>query len=149
MEKRNYNVVLQSEIGDGSTQINEMFFYDWSQLPDVPYIVTFSFSSSVITFATMNGLRFACLYMDLGQSYNQIATSKTAPTSLTSIFLGNILYNTSTVANLLTAESDSNPPTFLNGRPKNNNFTVDIRNSPGASFALVGAYSLILSFQEV
>ena len=47
MSKRIYTVVLQSAIGDGPLLTSETFFYDWSQIPDVPYYVRFSFASSV------------------------------------------------------------------------------------------------------
>ena len=48
MVKKNYNVVLQSEIGDGTTGSNETYFYDWTQIPDVPYRVSFFFMSAQI-----------------------------------------------------------------------------------------------------
>ena len=47
MTKRIYNVILQSEIGNGTTTSNETFFYDWTQIPDVPYYVSFTFASAV------------------------------------------------------------------------------------------------------
>jgi hypothetical protein len=39
-----YNVVLQSSLGNGTGgTIGETFFYDWSQLEDCKYKVSFSF----------------------------------------------------------------------------------------------------------
>ena len=71
MVKRIYNIVLQSAIGDGPTPSSETFFYDWSQIPDVPYNVRFSFASSVNPI-TQTG-QMAILYVDLSQSNNQLA----------------------------------------------------------------------------
>ena len=51
--------------------------------------------------------------------------------------------------NFLYAETKTNPPTFLNGRPRNNNFVVEVHNSPTQDFAPAPEiYCLILSFQE-
>ena len=47
MVKKIYNVILQSAIGDGTTISNATFFYDWTQIPDVPYHVSFTFASAV------------------------------------------------------------------------------------------------------
>ena len=48
MVRKTYNVILQSAIGDGPTTSNDTFFYDWTQIPDVPYNVSFSFMSATI-----------------------------------------------------------------------------------------------------
>ena len=37
-------------MGNGATTVTETFFYDWSQIPNVPYKVTFTFISGVGTF---------------------------------------------------------------------------------------------------
>ena len=66
MVKKIYNVVLQSEIGTGTTKSNESFFYDWTQIPDVPYHVTFSFMSATIPLTSVG--QIASLYVDLTQS---------------------------------------------------------------------------------
>ena len=42
-----YNVVLQSAIGAGGAA-SEQFYYDWSQLEDAEYKVSFSFSCPVV-----------------------------------------------------------------------------------------------------
>ena len=148
MVKRIYNIVLQRAIGDGPTPSSETFFYDWSQLPDVPYYLTFSFASSVgpITqFAQM-----AMLYVDLAQSNNQLAKPQSsAQYSYRSQFLGNLMYATVSGNTNLYAENNTNPATYLNGRPQSNNFTVEIHSTPTADYApFTAVYCLILSFQE-
>jgi hypothetical protein len=148
MVKKIYNVVLQSAIGDGTTTSNDAYFYDWTQLPDVPYLVTFSFMSATANLTSTT--QVACLYIDLSQSYNQLATCQTGTQSAyKGQFLGNLIYQGVTAQNYLYAENNTNPPTYLNGRPRSNNFTVEIRYAPDAYFTPVsGVYSLILSFQE-
>ena len=148
MVRKTYNVVLQSAIGDGATTSGETFFYDWTQLPDVPYNVSFSFMSATI--AMTSTLQIASLYVDLSQSYNQLATTQSsAQSAYRGQFLGNLIYQGVAANNYLYAENNSNPPTFLNGRPRNNNFIVEIHNTPTADFApACGVYCLILSFQE-
>ena len=149
MVKKIYNVVLQSAIGDGTTGSNESYFYDWTQIPDVPYIVTFSFMSATIAL-TSSG-QIASLYVDLSQSYNQLATCKTlAQSAYRGQFLGNLMYLGVAAQNFLYAETKTNPPTYLDGRPRSNNFVVEVHNSPTADYTPApGIYCLILSFQEI
>ena len=91
MTKRIYNVILQSAIGDGTTTSNETFFYDWTQIPDVPYYVSFTFASAVVALTSTG--QVASLYVDLSQSNNQLATSQlTGPVAYKGQFLGNLLY---------------------------------------------------------
>ena len=150
MTKRIYNVVLQSAIGDGATTSSETFFYDWTQIPDVPYIVSFSLVSTITATTSTTGI--ASLYVDLTQSYNQIAMAQTgAQSAYRGQFLGNLKYmgSSSATTNYLYAETNTNPLTYLNGRPRNNNFTAEIHSSPTVDFIPVaGPYCLILSFQE-
>jgi len=147
MVKKSYNVVLQSAIGDGLTTSNETFFYDWTQIPDVPYYVTFCFMSETIA---LTQTQTAMLYVDLSQSYNQIATSQSSTQSAyKGQFLGNLLYGVVATQNFLVAENNTNPSTFLNRRQLSNNFTVEIRSALNVDYTLPsGVYCLILSFQE-
>ncbi len=144
MVKRIYNIVLQSAIGDGATPSSETFFYDWSQLPDVPYYLTFSFATSVCPITQF--AQMAMLYVDLAQSNNQIANPQYSDRSQ---FLGNLMYAVVGNNNYLYAENNTNPPTYLNGRPRSNNFTLEIRSTPTTYYTPFGGiYCLILSFQE-
>ena len=149
MAKRIYNVILQSGIGDGATQSNETFFYDWTQIPDVPYHVSFSFTSSVNPMTQIG--QTASLYVNLSQSYNQIATAQSSPQSAyRGQFLGNLMYAVVAANNYLYAENNTNPETYLNGRPQNNNFAVEIHNMPTTDYTpFSSVYCLILSFHEV
>ena len=148
MSKRIYTVVLQSAIGDGPLLTSETFFYDWSQIPDVPYYVRFSFVSAVNPVTQIN--QIPMLYVDLAQSNNQLANPQSsAQSSYRSQFLGNLMYAVISNNNYLFAENNTNPPTYLNGRPRRNNITVEIRSTLTTYFTPFSSpYSLILSFQE-
>jgi hypothetical protein len=64
-----YNIVLNSQISaiNAALTYGERFYVDWSQLPSVPYKVSFSFMSAnqVSTNATV-----ANIFIDLGQGSN-------------------------------------------------------------------------------
>ena len=92
----------------------------------------------------------AMLYVDLAQSNNQLAKPQSsAQYSYRSQFLGNLMYAVVGNTNYLYAENNTNPATYLNGRPQSNNFTVEIRSAPTADFLpFTAVYCLILSFQE-
>ncbi len=148
MVKKIYNIVLQSAIGDGATTSNETFFYDWSLIPDVPYYVSFNFMSATTAITQFN--QTAMLYVDLSQSNNQVAFPQSSSQSANrGQYLGNLMYAVVSANNYLYAENNTNPPTYLNERPKSNNFTVEIRSTPTTAYTpFSGTYCLILSFQE-
>jgi hypothetical protein len=148
MVKQIYNVILQSDLGNGTTTSNETFFYDWSQIPDVPYYVTFTFASAVVALTSTG--QVASLFVDLSQSNNQLAISQsTVPIINKGQFLGNLLYGLVGANNYVYAESTTNPETFLKGRPRSIYFTVGIFSLLTTEYApVVGLYSLILSFKE-
>jgi len=145
-----YNVVLMSDIGNGAATTGETFFYDWTQLPDVQYKVSFSFQSAI---ATLTNTTIATIYVDLGQSYNTLAKSQNSNAiQYKSFFLGSLQYSGTGASNGLSAMTITNPLTFLNGRPRNNNFLVEIHqnNANQADYAPpTGAYTLILNFEEI
>jgi hypothetical protein len=67
-------------------------------------------------------------------------------------FLGSLFYYGSGVNLQLSCDLSTNPPTYINSRPMNNNFMVEIHRNV-APFSLdftqppVG-YTLVLSFEE-
>jgi hypothetical protein len=66
-----YNAVFNSDIATATTSIAEIFYYDWGQLPQGEYKVSFSFVSAI---ATLTNTYCANLFVDLGQNVG-LATS--------------------------------------------------------------------------
>ena len=84
-----YNVVLQSSIGTGGAA-SEQFYYDWSQLEDAEYKVSFSFSCPVVA---LTNTAIATIYIDLGQSQNKIAQAQNSSSTIyKGSYLGSLLY---------------------------------------------------------
>ena len=131
MVKKIYNVVLMSSIGNGITTSGETFFYDWTQIPNKPYKVSFTFYTSL---STTSPAIPALIYVDLGQTFNIIATSQNINAlSYKSSFLGCLKFTAGGVApNILFADTITNPSSYLNGRPRSNNFTVQILQNNGS-----------------
>ena len=150
MVKKIYNVVLMSTIGNGITTSGETFFYDWSQIPDKPYKLSFTFYTSLST--TTNTIA-ALLYVDLGQTDNTIATSQNINNvCYLSNFLGSLRFLGNSNNNIVSVDSISNPPSYLNGRPRSNNFTAQIIPNTG-SFGEIAFppsnYILTLYLEEI
>lgn len=144
-----YNVVLQSAIGAGGA-VSEQFYYDWSQLEDVPYKVSFSFMCPVVN---LTNTAIATIYADLGQSQNQIAQSQnTSSTIYKGSYLGSLFYTPYGANGYLYADIATNPITYLAGRPRNNNFLVEIHNNTAGNVDYAPApaqYTLILNFEKI
>ncbi len=148
MVKKTYNVILQSAIGNGASVLAETYFYDWARIPDVPYKLTFSFNSSSIV--PSNGSN-ASIYINLNQSYCNVASAQGGTVvAYRSDFLGSLYaYSAHTFAYLAT-DITSNPPVYLDGRPRNNNFIVQILANAETPYAIAPvSYQLVLSFEEL
>jgi hypothetical protein len=150
MVKKIYNVVLMSTIGNGITTSGETFFYDWSQIPDKPYKLSFTFYSSI---TSMNQAVIPLILVDLGQTFNKIATSQNINNiCYLSNFLGSLRFLGNSQNNIVSVDSISNPPSYLNGRPRSNNFIAQIIPNTGV-FGEIGYppnnYILTLYLEEI
>ena len=158
MVKKTYNVVIQSFITVEGSMSARNYFYDWTQIPDVPYYLTFTFMSGLLEGTTVPPIPVSSavpsLYVDLSQPYNKIAMNQKATQyNNRANFLGNIMLNTPTLVgfNYYYAETISNPPIYLHGRPKSNIFLVSINTTPNKSdilYPFTGRYVLTLCFEE-
>ena len=148
MVKKIYNVILQSAIGNGASVLSKTYFYDWTRMPDVPYKLTFSFNSSYLTPSASTN---ASIYTTLNQPYNDVATSQgTTAIGYRSDFLGSLYVYVAITFAYLAADITTNPPVYLDGRPKNNNFMIQILSGVDTVYAVAPvSYQLILSFEEL
>ena len=144
---KTYNVILQSLIGNGASNASETYFYDWSRLPDVPYKLTFTYNSAVVTLSLTT---VASIYINLTQPYCNIASDQSGLViGYRGDFLGSLYHTQSTTAAYLSANLTSNPPIYLEGRPRNNNFMVQILGGVDIAYPnVLGNYQLILNFEE-
>lgn len=147
-----YNVILQSSLGNGAGgTIGETFFYDWTQMEDCKYKVSFSFISAV---ATLTNTAVGTIYVDLGQSQNKLASGQAiTPTVFKGSFLGCLLYSGTGANTYLYADVKTNPSTYIGGRPRNNNFFVEIHQNSATTTdnytPATGQYTLILNFEKI
>jgi hypothetical protein len=143
-----YNVVLYSTLGTGGGD-NENFYYDWSQMEDVPYKVTFTFICPVLT---LTNTAIGTIFVDLGQNSNKLAQGTTTNITYKASYLGSLFYTGTGANTYLYADTKTNGPTYLNGRPRNNNFLVEVHQNTAninANYAPAPAgYTLILNFEK-
>ena len=148
--KKIYNIALFSAVPATVTN-NEQFFFDWGQIEDVPYKVTFTLQS--VGSAVADGT-VATVFCDIGQSNTTfIAQSQTgAGLNYRRDLLGSLMINGVGGDNFYYAFLNTNPPIFIMRRPTNNNFTVNLHSSiPNFNndVAAIGNYSLILNFETL
>ena len=137
---RIYKVVLSSSLSSASNY-NTTYYYDWSQIPDQPYKVSFTYTAVANTAgaAYLTDSFVAMVYADLGQgAYNSIATAAGSNVSYKSNFLG-VLEGKSMATPLangyyawLSADLTTNAPTYIDNRPRNNSITVEIHQNNGS-----------------
>ena len=138
---RIYKVVLNSSFTT-TTNYNVSYYYDWSQIPDQPYKVTFTYTATANTGAGNTNLAtsVAMVYVDVGQgAYNSIASAPANPNPATAIYRSNFLgvLESKTMATAvasgyyswLSADLTTNAPTYIDTRPKNNTVVVEIHTN--------------------
>ena len=157
-KKRIYNIVLNSNFGDGAPTASTKFYVDWSILPEGEYKITFTFSSAV-TGTDVGNTTNACLYLDLGQGNTSVIEA--SPTNSTYAlvaqrgqFLGCLRPTSYSVTTdfitFLYADVNTNPPVYLFNRPRNNSISVDIHTSStttNTNYTPIGAFVLTLSLE--
>ena len=148
--KKIYNIALFSAVPATATN-TEQFFFDWTQIEDVPYMVRFTLQS--VGSAVADGT-VATVFLDLGQGNTTfIAKSQTGtnPNYRTGL-LGSLMINGVGGDNFYYAFLNTNPPVLIMHRPTENNFTVNLHSSiPNYNndVATIGNYSLILNFETL
>ena len=164
-QKKCYKVLIDSANGtvfgvEGNAFMD--YNFDWSILPDVPMKMTFTFNSIQ---TLISGNRNAYISVGLGQNTTYQVSSQTGDTQArTTAIIGSLrneLMGTNTGTNeshnhfAIRANYNDNAPTYLNGRPYNNQFQVKIEDGNGNEWVgndasdHLGNYVLILNFEEV
>lgn len=118
-----YNIVLNSNDATVSGT-DYLFSFDWSVIPEGNYLVHFGFNTATVN--TVANPQIAMIYTTLlagANTYkatNQDGIASAHTTNLLGIAYPYIVSTTST----LHAEDSTNPPVFLNSRPRVNQFSV-------------------------
>lgn len=123
MSKKSYSVVLNStnKISSGVSLSECRFGMNWGILPEGEYEVHFTFISKVMNLSTTD---IACINVNLGSSNVFQAGANTNANTLNFIGIAKP-YLISTTSYLL-SEDNTNPPIYLNGRPRDNFIDVAI-----------------------
>lgn len=153
------NVVLSSTNAlSGNTQ-KANYFVNWGAILDdnKEYYLHFTYLGGTNTYL---GTKLANLYVDF-QTSNVTNNSSNGvgayPTTLLGFLKPIVLVGASNYC-YLQAEDNTNVPTYLQGRPTNNNFSVSIFDNASnptlfldnaTTPAIPAPYMLVLSFREV
>jgi hypothetical protein len=144
---KSYTIVFNSIIAPNSV-IGEVFNYDWGQLPNKPYKVTFSLVSTIDTLVNST---IAVIYMDLGQQSSMVA-SLNGTTGAKNGILGCLLPSGTGANNFLYANIHTNPAVYLNGRPTNNTVFIEIHTNASGGMTnyspTAWEYILTLNLEE-
>jgi hypothetical protein len=152
------NVVLNSnQAVSGNTQ-SATYYMDWGAIlkDNTPYYLHFTYIGGA---NTITGTKLATVYADFITS-NKLNNSTQNGASSTQMlgFLKVQQFAPNNNSNYLSAEDNTNVPTYLAQRPNNNQFTISIYDnaSPPVLFkdnaatpANPAPYLIILSFREV
>jgi len=142
-----YNIVLNSNDATVSGT-DYLFSFDWSVIPDGNYLVHFSFNTATVN--TVTNPQIAMIYSTaLSGSNTFVATNTVGRASAqSSYFLGVAYPYIVSTTSTLHAEDSTNPPVFLNTRPRNNQFSVSVLTNASAptAYPSLPAWILVLQF---
>ena len=145
-----YNIVLNSNDATVSGS-DYLFSFDWSIIPDGNYLVHFSFNTATVN--TVTNPQIAMIYSTvLSGSNTFVATNQTGRTSAqSSNFLGVAYPYIVSTTSTLHAEDSTNPPTFLNNRPRTNQFSVSVLTnaSTPTAYPSLPAWVLVLQLRPL
>lgn len=152
------NVVLNSNNKVSGTNNQATYNIDWASIlkNNTPYELHFTYLGSA---NTITGTNLAVVYADFITS-NKSNNSTQNGASSTQIlgFLKVAQFAPNNNTNYLSAEDNTNAPTYLDTRPNNNLFTISIYNNAStpalwtdqnAAPAVNGNYIMFLSFREI
>jgi hypothetical protein len=156
-----YTVVFNSDIAADANTNSERFYFDWSQFEEGKYKCQFTFLSAVGTAPTFTNV--PNLFIDLGQGSNVQIASSNVPTNdfigavFSASYIGSLETRTLTTvagsSSYYYAGLTTNPPFFLDNKPRNN-FVQILMITNGADqntlyVPLTGRYTLTLQLEKL
>jgi hypothetical protein len=141
-----YNIVLNSNDATVSGT-DYLFSFDWSIIPDGNYLVHFSFNSATVN--TVSNPQIAMIYTTALSGSNTFVATNTAgrASAQSSNFLGIAYPYIVSTTSILHAEDSTNPPVFLNTRPRTNQFSVSVLTNASAPTAYPSLPAWVLVLQ--
>tara|TARA_R110000868_G_scaffold286457_1_gene546939 strand:- start:6946 stop:7461 length:516 start_codon:yes stop_codon:yes gene_type:complete len=141
-----YNIVLNSNDATVSGT-DYLFSFDWSVIPDGNYLVHFSFNTATVN--TVANPQIAMIYTTALSGSNTFVATNTAgrASAQSSYFLGVAYPYIVSTTSTLHAEDSTNPPIFLNTRPRTNQFSVSVLTNASAPTAYPSLPAWVLVLQ--
>lgn len=130
MLPENYVVVLNSANGVGTYNAQKTYYFDWTTMPRGKYKISFSFVGKV---NNIDGTKLALVNIQFGSS--KVFTTGPSVAAQTSSFLGALQTKACNGANAYTFYGDNTlPPTYIDDRPQQTTFSVNIVDDLGYPF---------------
>lgn len=141
-----YNIVLNSNNATLSGT-DYLFSFDWSVIPDGNYLVHFSFNT--LTVNTVANPQIAMVYSTLISGSNTFEATNQAgiARAQSALFLGVVYPYIVSTTSTLHAEDTTNPPAFINSRPRNNQFSVSILTNDAVPTAYPAFPAWVMTLQ--
>lgn len=124
-----YTVILNSLRGTGAFNNSKTYLFDWSVFQPGKYSVSFSYIGGP---DVLDGIKLPLLHAQLGGS--KVYTTGSTIASQPFAFLGALRIGAFSSVTYLQAESQTNPPIYLDSRPSSQQFIVEIQDETGALF---------------
>jgi hypothetical protein len=133
LKNQSFNLIVNSmnNVSNLSPITSLDYYFDWSQIPDIPYNVHMCYMGELNDLST--GADLAMIYINLGCK-QLVYECNQYNTSSSSNFIGFLRPERYVTSSYLYAEDITNPPIYISGRPNNNVFTVQILNNLGAAY---------------
>ncbi len=155
--KKCYTISINSSNFVSGASNNKSYFFDWSILPDVPYKLYFSFVSAEDSYTATVNLTPPLIGVDFGISKTSYVANGTSIQAVTHNDIGFLQKKvgcniTGSSTFYLVAEKHSNPPIYLEGRPRNNTFSIFIHTPLNVGYTptiVLASYYLILYFEPL
>ena len=120
---KSYNIILNSNNGVGSNNSQKTYYFDWSQLVQGKYELTFSYVGQL---NNLTGGSIPLIYIDIGQQGNIEVLSNGYKNG---IYLGFLKPYVLGTTSYLYSNDGENGSIILGSRPVQNNLTVSILNN--------------------
>ena len=120
---KSYNIILNSNNGVGSNNSQKTYYFDWSQLVQGKYELTFSYVGQL---NNLTGGSIPLIYIDIGQQGNIEVLSNGYKNG---IYLGFLKPYVLGITSYLYSNDGENGSIILGSRLVQNNLTVSILNN--------------------